>query len=72
MPNIKKILDISDPAEEPFALNLIHKISAENPTQEIGSKGLIIVTVRDKKFAVIRNKDSYTVREEKINERQNP
>ena len=60
---MKKIIDVSDPADEVFALTLIDQTSSQNPNQAIGAKGAIPVRVRNKTFMVTKNEDSYTVTE---------
>jgi len=62
---MKKIIDVSRVEDEAFALNLIYKTMAERPDQKVGNKGAIQITVRDKTFTLVRNADSYTVREGK-------
>ena len=44
------------------ALTVAFRVIAENPTQEIGTVGEIVVKVNGVSFIVTRNDDSYTVR----------
>jgi len=60
---MKKIIDVSKPEDEVFALGLIDQVAMQNPNQIVGDKGTKSIRVRDKTFYVTRNSDSYTVKE---------
>lgn len=59
---MKMILDVEDSIDYIPALNAGQMVMAQNPQQEIGTKGAISVNDRGKNFMVIRNSDSYTIR----------
>jgi hypothetical protein len=59
---MKMILDVDDPVDYIPALSAGQMTIAQNPNQELGSKGAVTVNDRGKNFQVVRNQDSYTIR----------
>ena len=59
---MKVILDC-EPEDMAQALSLWFRIVSQNQTQEIGRPNAVLQNVGSKKFAVIRNLDSYTVKD---------
>lgn len=59
---MKVILDCA-PERMGSALTLFFRVTSQNPTQEVGKNHAIIQNVGDVRMAVIKNFDSYTVRE---------
>lgn len=60
---MKLFLDVTDPEDFPTAVQIYFQTTAQNPNQEIGNRGAILALARGKKFYVVRNEESYTVRE---------
>lgn len=52
----------AEPGQMGVALNVAFRVIAENPTQEVGTKGEIAANVNNTTYIVTRNEDSYTVR----------
>lgn len=46
-----------------IALNLSFRLMADNPDQEVGTKGLLTAQANGVSYEFIRNDDSYTIRE---------
>jgi hypothetical protein len=59
---MKIILDC-DPADMGSALNTVFRVQQQNPDQGIGRGNAITVRGGGVDFQVIRNQDSYTVKE---------
>lgn len=58
----KVILD-ADPADFAVALNIYFTVSRNNPQQKIGKGDAIRVDLNGKKYMVVRNEGSYTVKQ---------
>lgn len=58
---MKVILDC-DPKEMGSALNLLFRVTSQNPTQKVGRGNAIKDSIGGKNAFVIRNQDSYTVK----------
>lgn len=58
---MKVILD-GNPADFGVMLNLVFRVTQQNPTQKSGRGNAVKEQANGKKFEVIRNMDSYTVK----------
>jgi len=58
---MKVILD-GNPADFGAMLNLVFRVTSQNPTQKSGRGNAVKEQVNGKRFEVIRNIDSYTVK----------
>jgi hypothetical protein len=54
--DLASIVDLSD------AISVGMNTISQNPQQEVGNGGAIVVRQAEKDFTVVRNEDSYTVR----------
>ena len=58
----KIILDVPQPLMVP-ALNAVFQVQLQNPDQRVGSEFAIRTAVNGEEFDVVRNLNSYTIRE---------
>lgn len=58
---MKVILD-GNPADFGAMLNFVFRVTSQNPTQKSGKGAAIKEVINGKRFEVIRNIDSYTVK----------
>lgn len=59
---MKLILDIKDAVNYIPAVNAAQMAQQQFPDQEIGSKGVVKLNIRNQEFKVTRNADSYMVK----------
>ena len=52
----------AEPAEMGIALTTAFRVIAENPNQEEGTAGEVVLKVNNVSYIVTRNEDSWTVR----------
>jgi hypothetical protein len=62
MDKIKVILDVPQAAMG-AALNAVFQVQLQNPDQQVGSEFAIRTMVNGAEFDVVRNLNSYTIRE---------
>lgn len=58
---MKLILDVPT-GDMGMAMNLAFRVMAQNPQQKTGTGNAVEEVIDGRKFAVIRNQDSYTVK----------
>lgn len=59
---MKVILDVP-PEDMAQALNAVFQVQTQNPEQQVGSEFGVRVSVNNAEYVVIKNLNSYTIRE---------
>jgi hypothetical protein len=59
-------IDIKNAEDASQAVGLFLRTLAQNPNQEVGNGGIVTVELDNKSFDVVRNINSYTIREVEV------